>query len=132
VPADSRSSRTVAGTRSVILPVRWIGGAAEIVMLSVRGDLDRVGIAAEAAVRQVNTPAGHFADEVAAFARAASIYECGETAIGVSSDVVDVPYGCVTEGITASLVTKPYQVVEQAVEIAPGRIASQNRPSVSG
>jgi hypothetical protein len=59
-------------------------------------------MAPEAAVHQVNTPAGHFADEVAAFARAASICECGETAIGVSSDVVDVPYGCVTEGITAS------------------------------
>jgi hypothetical protein len=40
-------------------------------------------------------PAGHFADLVAACAFAASIGECGEAALAVPGDVVDVADRCV-------------------------------------
>jgi hypothetical protein len=86
------------------------------------GDVDGVRPAVEAAVDEGDVPSGHFPNLVAAFARAASICECGETAIGGSSDVVDLPYGCVTEGITAGLVSKPDELAEPAVEVASGRI----------
>jgi hypothetical protein len=91
-------------------------------------DVDGVRPAVEAAVDERDVPSGHFPNLVAAFALAASICECGESAIGVASDVVDVPYGCATKGITASLVAKPDELVEPAVEVASGRIPAHIGP----
>jgi hypothetical protein len=49
----------------------------------------------EAAVDEGEVPSGHFSDLVAAFALAAPIGECGESAVGVSGDVVEVPDRCI-------------------------------------
>ena len=46
-------------------------------------DDDLVRPAVEAAVDEVDVPSGHFPNLVAAFAGAASIGECGESAVGV-------------------------------------------------
>jgi hypothetical protein len=48
------------------------------------GDVDGVRPAVKAAVDEGDVPSVHFPNLVAAFAGAASIRECGETAIGVS------------------------------------------------
>ncbi len=68
------------------------------------GDDDFVWSAVEAAVDEFEVPAGHFADLVAAFALAAAIGEGGESTVGVSGDVVEVPDGCVAERVSAGLV----------------------------
>ena len=96
------------------------------------GDDDLVRPALEAAVDEGEVPSGHFANLVAAFACAASIGECGESAVGVPGDVVEVPDGCVTERVTAGLVSKPDEFGEPAVEVAAGWIPAHNRPSVVG
>ena len=51
---------------------------------------DLVRPAVEATVDELDTPAGHFADEIAAGAFAASILKCGGSAIAVPGDVVNV------------------------------------------
>jgi len=68
------------------------------------GDDDFVWSAVEAAVDEGEVPAGHFANLVASFALAASVDVGGESAVGVSSDVVEVSDGCVAEGVWAGLV----------------------------
>ena len=82
----------------------WVGCAAEVVVAGGCGDDDFVWSAVEAAVDEGEVPAGHFSNLVAAFALTASIGEGGESAVGVSSDVVEVPDGCVAEGVAAGLV----------------------------
>jgi hypothetical protein len=59
-------------------------------------------------------------------AGAASIGECGESAVGVPGDVVEVPDGCVAERVTAGLLSKPDEFGEPAVEVAG--ITAHNRP----
>jgi hypothetical protein len=71
------------------------------------GDDDLVRPDAESAVHQLEVPAGHFADEVAAFAGAAAVLPDGGSAVGVAGDVVDVSDGCVAVGVAAGLVAEP-------------------------
>jgi hypothetical protein len=92
------------------------------------GDVDRVRPAVESAVDEGDVPSGHFANLVPAFARAASICECGESAFGVSSDVVEVPDGCITERVSAGLVTEFDELGEPAVEVAAGWIPADDWP----
>jgi hypothetical protein len=71
--------------------------------------------AEEAAVDEGDVPSGHFSNLVTAFTLAAAINEGGQTALGMSGDVVDVPDRCVTERISTGVVAKPYELGEPAV-----------------
>ena len=72
---------------------------AEVVVAGGCGDDDLVRAAGEAAVDDVDVPAGHFADDVAAGAFAASIAERGGSVVAAASDVVDVADRRITEWV---------------------------------
>jgi hypothetical protein len=74
---------------------------------------DLVRPAVEATVDELDTPAGHFADEVAAGAFAESILKCGGSAIAVPGDVVNVADRRITIGIPAGLITQLDQFGQQ-------------------
>ena len=96
------------------------------------GDDDLVWPAVEAAIYELDVPAGHFADQVASGAGAASVAVAGGSTVGVASDVVDVSDGGVTEGIPTGLVPQLDQLGEPAVEVAACRIAAHNRRRAFG
>jgi hypothetical protein len=54
------------------------------------GDVDGVALVEEPGVDDVDVPAGHFADLVAAGAGAAPVFQGGGSAVAVPGDVVDV------------------------------------------
>jgi hypothetical protein len=87
-PADHRRAPGPVGTDSW-----WSGCTAAIAVAGGCGDDDLVRQDGEAAVDDFELPSRHLTDEVAAFAGAASICECGQSAVGVSGDVVEVADG---------------------------------------
>ena len=71
------------------------------------GDVDGVGVVAEeSGIDDVDVPAWHFPDVVAAFAGAAALLQDGGAAVGVADDVVDVPDRCVAVRIPTRLVAE--------------------------
>jgi hypothetical protein len=69
------------------------------------GDDDLVRQDGEAAVDNFEVPSRHFTDEVAAAAGTSSVDVGGQSAVGVSGDVVEVADGRITEWVSAGLVT---------------------------
>ena len=66
------------------------GPAAAIVVANGCGDHDRVWTAVEAAIKELDPPAGHFPNEVPALALAAAIDVGGPCTVAVASDVINV------------------------------------------
>ena len=91
------------------------------------GDADGVGLAVQAVEDQVDFPAGHFSDVVAASAGAAAVAEGGGSAVSVAEDVVEVADGGVAERIPAVLVAQSDQLGEPAVEPARVRVAANDK-----
>src|SRR5688500_10099750 len=105
----------------------WVGCAAEVVVAGGCGDDDLVRPGVEAAVDEFDVPAGHFADQVAALAFAASILQCGCSVVAVPGDVVDMSDRRITIGIPAGVITQPDEFSHPAVETATRGIAAHDR-----
>ena len=96
------------------------------------GDHDRVWTAVEAAIKELDPPAGHFPNEVPALALAAAIDVGGPSTVAVASDVINVTDPGITERIPARLVPQSDELGQPAVEAAPTGIAADNRASPIG
>jgi hypothetical protein len=80
------------------------------------GDVDGVWSTVQAKFDDPDVPAGHLARVVAASAGASAVVEGGASAVAVAGDVVNVPDGCLTVRIPASLVAQLDQLGEPAIE----------------
>ena len=81
----------------------------------------------EAAIKELDPPAGHFPNEVPALALAAAIDVGGPSTVAVASDVINVTDPGITERIPARLVPQSDELGQPAVEAAPTGIAADNR-----
>ena len=88
-------------------------------------DLVRSGV--EAAVNEVDAPARHFSDKVAAGACAAAILKRGSSAVAVPSDVVDMADRRITKRIPTALITQLDEFGQPAVEAASVGVTAHNR-----
>jgi hypothetical protein len=108
------------------------GAAAAIVVANGCGDHDRVWTAVEAAIKELDPPAGHFPNEVSALALATAIDVGGQYTVAVASDVINVTDPGITERIPARLVPQSDELGQPAVEAAPTGVAGDNRASPIG
>ena len=98
-------------------------------MAGRRGDLDGVGLPVQSAGDQLDLPARHFSDIVAAFAFATAVGVDSEAAVAVAMNMVDVADRCLTVAVAAFPISLHDQLPKVAVEAAAVWISTRERPT---
>src|SRR4029453_1456452 len=118
-PADHRRAARPVGTHS------WRSGRTAAIAVAGRcGDDDLVRQDGEATVDGFEVPSRRFANLVAAFALAASMRECGETVIDVSSYVVSEA-GSIARG--ENPVSEALHGYDERIDVIPDRDTWRSR-----
>ena len=116
----------------MILVVMMCRGAAAIVVANGCGDHDRVWTAVEAAIKELDPPAGHFPNEVPALALAAAIDVGGPCTVAVASDVINVTDPGSQNGSLHVWSRNLMSLASQPSKSAPNGVAADNRASPIG
>jgi hypothetical protein len=93
------------------------------------GDLDGVGLPIQSGGDDLDLPARHFSDIVAAFAFPTAVGVDGQAAVCVALNVVNVPDRRLTVRIPAFPVPPHDQLSKVTVEVAAMRISTSQRPA---